>query len=171
MAKILTAQFFRRPVLEVAPQLLGKYVVYDVFGNKLSSMITEVEAYDGCDDLACHASRGRTARTEVMYASGGVWYIYLVYGMHEMLNIVTGPKDYPAAVLIRGLADASGPGRVTRQFGIDRRLNGTRAGRQSGLWIEDRGIIIDPKNIKRAPRIGVNYAGPIWSEKPYRFMI
>ena len=82
-----------------------------------------MEAYDGEADLACHASKGRTPRTEVLYSAGGVWYVYLVYGMHHMLNLVTGPEDYPAAVLIRGLESVSGPGRLSKALGIDLDLN------------------------------------------------
>lgn len=134
-------------------------------------MITEVEAYDGERDLACHARAGRTRRTEVLYAAGGIWYVYLCYGMHEMLNLVVGPPDWPAAVLIRGVAGCAGPGRVTRALGIDRRLNGAAAQPASGLWIEDRGIRVPRRQVQASPRIGVDFAGPVWAAKAWRFRI
>ena len=134
-------------------------------------MIVETEAYDGERDLACHARAGRTARTEVMYRAGGVWYVYLCYGVHEMLNLVVGPADWPAAVLIRGVEGAVGPGRVTKALAIDRKLNGQNAtGGECGLWIEDRGVRVPRACIKATTRIGVDYAGPVWSKKPWRFV-
>lgn len=152
--------------------LVGKYLVrrFDC-GRREARLITEVEAYDGEQDLACHASKGRTKRTEVMYAEGGRWYVYLCYGIHEMLNLVTGPKDRPAAVLIRGLEDVNGPGRLTRALGIGRVLNGAPAAIKSGLWIEDRGIVVEPRAIQCLPRVGVDYSGPVWSQMPWRFRL
>jgi DNA-3-methyladenine glycosylase len=132
-------------------------------------LITEVEAYDGEKDLACHASKGRTARTEVMYRAGGVWYVYLCYGMHEMLNLVVGPENYPAAVLIRGVQGIAGPGRLTRRLAINRQLNGQTAHPESGLHLEDLGLEVPRRRIKASARIGVNYAGPIWAAKRWRF--
>ncbi len=96
-------------------------------GTLSQSFITEVEAYDGEQDLACHASKGKTPRTAVMYEPGGVWYVYLVYGMYHMLNIVTRSAGYPAAVLIRGTSGISGPGRLTKHLQIDRTLTGMKA--------------------------------------------
>ncbi len=134
-------------------------------------MITEVEAYDGERDLACHAARGRTPRNEPLYAAGGIWYVYLCYGIHEMLNLVVGPAGWPAAVLIRGLDGISGPGRLTRSLGIDRRHNQTAAGPTGGLWIEDRGLRVPARLIRATPRIGIDYAGPVWAAKPWRFTL
>ena len=135
-------------------------------------MITEVEAYDGPNDLAAHASRGRrTTRNEIMYEVGGVWYIYFVYGMYEMLNIVTREPGYPAAILIRGVLGYNGPGKLTKALGITRAHHGKRAMKSSGLWIEDRGTIIRPKDIARTPRIGIGYAGEVWTAKPWRFVL
>ena len=122
-------------------------------------MIIEVEAYDGERDLACHARVGPTGRTAVMYGPGGFWYVYLCYGVHEMLNLVVGPPGWPAAVLIRGIEGCSGPGRLTRLLGIDRRLNREPASRTSGLWIEDRGVRVPSRLIEAGPRRGVR-AGP-----------
>lgn len=172
MKKILPQSFFQRPVLEVAPKLLGKYLARRLSsGEVIVSKIIEVEAYDGEKDLACHASKGKTPRTAVMYEPGGCWYIYLVYGMYHMLNIVTGEKEYPSAVLIRGIENISGPGRLTKFLNIDKSLNCRKAYRASGLWIEDREVLIPKADITKMPRIGVNYAGDIWSKKEYRFTL
>lgn len=104
-----------------------------------------------------------------MYAAGGVWYVYLCYGVHEMLNLVTGPADRPSAILIRGVEGVVGPGRVTRAFGIDRRFNARAAAPGEGLWIEDDGFKVPARSIVTTPRIGVAYAGPVWAAKPWRF--
>lgn len=133
-------------------------------------MITEVEAYVGQKDKASHASRGKTPRTEIMFGTSGYWYVYLIYGMYYCLNIVTEKENYPAAILIRGVEGISGPGRVTRYFGIDKNFNATSASRKTGLWIEDREVIIKPHQVKREKRIGVDYAGE-WKDKLWRFSI
>lgn len=118
--KRLEQSFFKRDVLHVAPELLGKYLIRNGNDQPERFMITEVEAYKGVDDLACHASKGRTARTEIMYASGGFIYVYLIYGMYWMLNFVTGKKNEPQAALIRGVDRISGPGRLTKILNIDK---------------------------------------------------
>jgi DNA-3-methyladenine glycosylase len=166
MRKVLRKNFFEQPTLVVAENLLGKFLVRD--GH--AYMIIEVEAYDGFEDMASHASRGKTPRNTVMFGEAGVWYVYFVYGMHHMLNIVTGEKDYPAAVLIRGVEDISGPAWLTKALGVDRAMNEQKATRKIGLWIEDRGIIVPKNRIKRTPRIGVAYAGEEWAGKPWRFV-
>lgn len=156
----------------VAKKLLGKLLVRKWPDGRISRhRITEVEAYHGESDLACHASKGRTKRTDVLYRAGGVWYVYLCYGIHEMLNVVTGPAERPSAVLIRGVEGISGPGRVTKQLAIDRALNGAPAARSSGLWMEDDGFVLPKGGFDVTPRIGVDYAGPIWSLKPWRFLL
>jgi DNA-3-methyladenine glycosylase len=161
----LKSEFYQRDTLIVARELLVKYLVKD----DLKLMITEVEAYVGRQDLASHARKGRTARTEVMFKEGGVWYVYFVYGMHWLLNVVTGEKDYPAAVLIRGVEGINGPARVTKAFGIDKTFNALPATKSTGLYIQDRGVVVG--KIKSTPRIGVDFAGPVWSQKPYRFLL
>lgn len=168
---ILPAHWAARGTVRHARALLGKYLVRTRASGCEKMMITEVEAYDGERDLACHAARGRTARTEVMYGSGGRWYVYLCYGVHEMLNLVVGPPGWPAAVLIRGVAGISGPGRLTRALDINREFNGRTAARDTGLHIEDQGILVPPRLIRTSPRIGVTYAGPVWAGKPWRFTI
>lgn len=170
MRHIIKKDFFLRPTLEVANDLLGKYlVVRQKDGSAVARMITEVEAYDGFEDKASHASHGMTKRNTPMFEVGGIWYIYFVYGMYNMLNIVTGPKGYPAAILIRGVEDIGGPGKLAKQLGITRAYNGLAATKKSGLWIEDQGVVIPESHIKKSPRIGVAYTGPVWSKKKYRF--
>ena len=177
MRKVVSKNFFNRPVLKVTADLIGKYLVRKIGHKEIAFMIIETEAYDGTKDLACHASKGRTARTEVMFGGAGHWYVYLCYGMYYMLNIVTGPKDYPAAVLIRGVRvdDAhpqalNGPGKVTRFLKIDKKLNTRPAASAAGLWIEDRGVKVGKTEIMKTPRIGVAYAGK-WAKKPWRFVL
>src|SRR3954470_7151557 len=166
MPEILPTQFFARPVLEVAKELIGASLVRRLPDEaEISSMLTEVEAYDGPEDLASHASKGRTPRTEVMFGPPGVFYVYLIYGMHWMLNVVTGEPGYPAAVLIRGTRDIRGPGRITAQLQIDKALNGKPAKKSSGLWFENRSIVIPDERIETTPRIGVEYSGD-WSRVP-----
>lgn len=167
---ILHYDFFHRPVLTVAEELIGKTIVRRNGEHELCGLITEVEAYDGENDKACHAHHGRTGRTEVMYGPAGHWYVYFCYGMHWMLNVITGPIGYPAGVLIRGVEDVDGPARVAKHFGIDAKFNGQKAQPESGLWIEDNGIAFPKHRIKRTPRIGIDYAEE-WVEKPYRFVV
>ncbi len=171
MTKILDKNFFTGNALTVAENIIGKYLVRDIDGQEIALMINEVEAYDGHHDKACHASKGKTPRTEVMFEGGGIFYVYFIYGIHWMLNIVVGAKDYPAALLIRGAGDINGPARLTKFLNINKELNQKKATRESGLWFEDRGEIIDIAKIKRVPRIGVAYAGEEWAQKPYRFIL
>lgn len=166
---MLKPDFFNRPVTEVAPDLLGAHLVVQTSAGAQRSRITEVEAYDGTEDKACHASRGRTPRTEVMFGDPGVLYIYLVYGMYTMLNVVTGERDYPAAVLVRGTEAISGPGRLTRDFQIERSLNALPAAPESGVWFEQSGTSVCSDEIQKTPRIGVAYAGG-WADAKYRFV-
>jgi len=183
MRAILKQEYFQnRNTAKVAKNLLGKFLVRRYRGKTKAYLITEVEAYDGFHDKASHAHRGQTKRNRVMFGPAGHWYVYFIYGMHWMLNIVTGPKNYPAAILIRGIREfphvnrrksasitLNGPAKLTKALHIDKKLSGKPPTKISGLWIEDRGIKIAPRDIKSAPRIGVNYAGPIWSKKPWRF--
>lgn len=185
MNKILTVKFFDRPTLKVARELLGKFLVRKIGKQKIFGIITEVEAYVGLEDKASHASRGKTERTKVMFGKANHWYVYLIYGMHYCLNIVTEKEGYPAAILIRSMFPfchtyqrplvsvtkvIKGPGRVCRYFKIDKKLNTKPSERNTGLWIEDRKIKISPRMIKRGKRIGVDYAGK-WKDKHWRFYI
>lgn len=169
--KLVEADFDSCDTVALARELLGKYLVVRLDDQVVSHMITEVEAYDGPEDLACHASKGRTQRTEPLFGPAGCWYVYLCYGIHEMLNLVTGPVDYPAAILIRGLDVVSGPGRLTKQLGIDRRFNSKPAASFTGMWLEDRGVRIDEAQVQATPRIGIDYAGEDWANRPYRFVV
>jgi len=161
---------FNRSALQVAKSLLGKFLIRRRGRKEIALMITEVEAYDGSKDKASHASRGKTERNKVMFGEAGNWYVYFTYGMHWMLNIVTGRKDYPAAILIRGTDKISGPGRITKYLKIDKKFNAKPADKKTGLWIEDRSVKIKPSMIKTAKRIGVAYAGE-WADKPYHFKL
>jgi DNA-3-methyladenine glycosylase len=167
---VLAPSFFARPAAVVARGLLGKRLVCRVGGSITASVINETEAYEGPHDLACHAARGRTRRTEVMFGPPGTLYVYLVYGLHWMLNVVTCETGYPAAVLIRGVDGISGPGRLCSALKIDQRLNGRPASAPSGLWFEDAPPLRQQK-VVRTPRIGVGYAGPKWSARKLRFVL
>lgn len=166
----LKKEFFERSTLKVAQELLGKFLVRKIGKKKLYFMITEVEAYDGPYDKASHAYKGKTARNEPMFGEGGIWYVYVVYGMHNMLNIVTCKEGYPAAVLIRGVEGINGPGKLTKILKIDKKLNKKEAIPKNNLWIDERGVKIRKSQIKISPRIGVNYAEE-WKDKNYRFYL
>jgi len=174
--KILPRAYFQRPTLQVARGLLGKYLVRKKGSRTLTGRIIEVEAYVGPEDRACHASRGRTARTDVMFGPAGVAYVYLVYGMHHCFNIVTERVGYPSAVLVRAVENADtqalidGPGRVCRFLVIDRTLNRSDLTMGERLWVEDRGERIPASTIAAYPRIGVDYAGK-WAAMPWRFRL
>lgn len=159
--------FYNRDVLEVAPELVGKTLVrvYND-GSVLRANITEVESYRGIEDLACHASKGRTARTEVMFGQAGRVYVYLIYGMYWMLNVVTGERENPQAILIRGIESCYGPGRLTKKMAISKDFYGEDLVESPRLWIESNNYNF---KIITAPRIGVEYAGEVWSSKPWRF--
>lgn len=161
--------YFRRDVLDVAPSLLGKYLVrcYDN-GSVLRYEITETEAYRGGDDLACHASKGKTDRTAIMFEPGGVLYMYLIYGMYWMLNIVTAGKDEPQAVLIRGVRDVNGPGRVSRALSLNKSFYGESLDESKRIWIEDADR---ERKIISTSRIGIDYAGEYWKNKPWRWVL
>lgn len=169
---VLPSAFSGTETVAIARRLLGMRLVVRAPGEDTTHAlrITETEAYDGPEDKACHASRGLTARTRVLFGPPGHWYVYLCYGIHEMLNLVTGPEGYPAAVLIRGVEGVVGPGRVTKALGIDRRFNALPASRESGMWIEDTGVVVPDAQVEIGPRVGVDYAGPIWAAKPWRFV-
>jgi DNA-3-methyladenine glycosylase len=163
----LTRDFYIRDVLEVAPDLLSKDLVIKMTDGKYNKFrITEVEAYRGSEDKACHACRGRTTRTEIMFHEGGKLYVYLIYGMYWMLNIVTADEGVPQAVLIRGIENHNGPGKITRALGIDKSLYGEDLTTSERIWLEDSGHI---PVIKTSPRIGVEYAGEFWKTRPWRY--
>ena len=159
---VLDYAFFHRPCLDVARDLVGKILVH----NGKSLRITETEAYCGESDTACHASRGRTKRTEVMYREAGTVYIYLCYGMHWMLNIVTGEEDHPEAVLIRACEEAPGPGKLTKALGITGEQNRSSVVTSESLWVEDDGLRCP---ILRDKRVGIGYATQEDQDRLWRF--
>jgi DNA-3-methyladenine glycosylase len=165
---VLSTAFFQRDVLEVAPDLIGKIIVRRFEKGEIRRYrITETEAYRGEEDIACHASKGRTHRTEVMYHPGGKVYVYLIYGMYWMLNLVTGEPGNPCAVLIRGIEGFNGPGKVGRELDLDKTFYGEEVATSERIWIESDGS--EPL-FTVSKRIGVEYAGDEWAEKPWRFV-
>jgi DNA-3-methyladenine glycosylase len=172
--RVLPRIYFNRPTVQVARSLIGKYVVREIDGRILAGKILEVEAYVGPEDKACHASKGRTQRTDVMFGPGGVAYVYLIYGMYHCLNVVTEREEFPSAVLIRAIEIdgelINGPGRLCRALQIDRRLNRVDLTIGESLWFEDRGALVKRGDVEAHPRIGVDYAGE-WAKKPWRFRL
>nr|WP_321453739.1 DNA-3-methyladenine glycosylase [uncultured Carboxylicivirga sp.] len=165
----LQSSYYKRDVLEIVPDLIGKVLVRQFADGTIGRWrITETEAYKGEEDEACHARQGRTARTEVMYADGGVIYVYLIYGMYWLFNIVTGPKDHPQAVLVRGLENIDGPGRVGKALQLDKTFYGEDVTMSEKIWIEegDEQVVYET-----SPRIGIDYAPEEWRLKPWRYTI
>lgn len=171
---ILPRSYFSRPTLEVARSLVGKFLVRDYGQGQVAGKIIEVEAYVGPEDKACHASKGRTQRTDVLFGPAGVAYVYLIYGMYHCLNVVTEMEGFPAAVLIRAVEIEGrlidGPGRLCRELEIDRTLNRLDLTKGESLWLEDRNHPVSPPAIGTFPRIGVDYAG-LWAQKLWRFRL
>ena len=171
---ILRPSYFMRPTLTVARSLVGKCLVRNNGRGTVAAKIVEVEAYVGPQDKACHASKGRTQRTDVLFGPPGISYVYLIYGMYHCLNVVTERDGFPAAVLIRAVEIdgelIDGPGRLCRALAIDRTLNRVDLTIGKELWFEDRGGRIHSRLIGAHPRIGVEYAGT-WAKKPWRFRL
>jgi DNA-3-methyladenine glycosylase len=170
----LPDSFYPRPAITVARELLGKILVLEHPEGRRAGRIVEVEAYVGEHDLACHASKGRTPRTEVLFGPPGRAYVYLIYGMYHCFNVVTDVEGYASAVLVRGLepleglwqkARTDGPGRLCRAMGITLAHNRLDLVR-SQLYLEDAPAVPD-RRVARGPRIGVDYAGE-WAAKPLR---
>jgi len=164
----LESAFFDRDVLAVASELVGKLLVrkFDD-GSVIKLRIKETEAYRGEEDKACHASKGKTPRTEVMYSHPGSIYIYLIYGMYWMLNIVTEKENIPQAVLLRAAGEYDGPGKLTKALKITKEFNNFNISNCPQIWIEDDGYI---HRIKTLPRVGIDYAGQEWASKQWRFV-
>lgn len=161
--------FYKQSATILAPLLLGKILCCrQADGSVMRAEITETEAYLGENDTACHAHRGKTPRTEIMYREGGCAYIYLCYGIHSLLNIVSGECEHPEAVLIRNVKGISGPGRVTKALSIDRTKNGLILNEANGLWIEDGEE--KPEYIA-SPRIGIDYANEVDRLRKWRFTV
>ncbi len=166
---VLTKEFFSRDVLSVAPELVGKNIVRILDGGeKIKLRITETECYRGEEDTACHASKGRTPRTEILYGEPGVIYVYLCYGIHFLMNIVTGEKGFPQGVLLRACEGFEGPARLTKKLAVDKSFNGMNIYNHPELWIEDDGFT---PNIITMPRIGISYATPEFRDIKWRFVM
>lgn len=171
-------KFYERPALDVARDLLGQILVKEHKGMRVAARIVETEAYVGPEDLACHAAKGRTARTDVLFGPPGVAYVFLIYGMHHCFNAVVESEGVGAAVLVRGVEPiqgiapsvrTDGPGRVCKAMGITLADNRTLLTERESLWIE-KASAVSARQVARGPRIGVEYAGA-WAKKPYRFWV
>lgn len=194
----LTADFYARPATEVAPDLLGKLLIRQDGNSVMGGLILEAEAYQGEEDLGCHAHVGKTPRTAVMYGPPGIAYVYFTYGMHWMLNAVTGKEGYPAAVLIRaiypiiGLAGmilnrpmprqkpgrsiergwTDGPAKLCQALRIDRELNAKNLRiTADGLWVSDVGVSFNAASVDVTPRIGMNSVPEPWFSIPWRWVV
>jgi DNA-3-methyladenine glycosylase len=183
---IIPREFYNRPTLIVARELIGARLVRILNGQRLVGLITETEAYIGEKDLGCHAKAGRTARTAVMYGPPGYAYVYFTYGHHWMLNVVTEKEGFPAAVLLRAIQpiekaeimskrrsgrDTFGPGKLTQAMGITKSENGidlTNDG--SRLWIEAARAVPN-QLVTKGPRVGLNTVSEPWKSKPWRFLV
>lgn len=192
---ILKRDFFARPTLTVARELLGQHLVREIDGQRLSGKIVETEAYIGPEDSACHASKGRTPRTEVMFGLAAYSYVYLIYGMYHMLNFITEQEGFPAAVLIRAIEPlegletmqghrrrganrpavkhlnlTNGPGKLTQALRVDQRLNKWDTTKGQKLWLE-LGETIPDVAVATGPRVGIDYATPQDRDAPWRFWV
>lgn len=170
----LKRSFYTRPAVEVAKNLLGKYLVRKDGKKILSGEIVETEAYIGPQDKASHAFGGKiTERNKAEYLIGGHVYIYLVYGMHWQFNISTGRPGQPECVLIRALNSdsASGPGKLCRCLKLDKSFYGEDVVSSKKIWLEDRDKKIKASEISATKRIGIDYAGSYWANKKLRFII
>ena len=188
IGEILPEPFYNRDVVKVARNLLGARLVRMLNGQRISGIITECEAYDGMQDLACHAKSGKTKRNAVMFGPAGYAYVYFTYGMHWCLNVVTGALDYPSAVLIRAIESmegltliaenrqqvnrknwTNGPAKLTQALQVKREQNGVDMTRQTeNLWIES-GWSVAEELVKSSPRIGIDNTPEPWRSMPWRF--
>lgn len=155
------------PATDLAPILIGKLLCRQTSEGVLRLRIVETECYFGEEDSACHARCGKTPRNEPLYLQGGYSYIYLCYGIHNLLNVVSGPEGHPEAVLIRGVKGFIGPGKLTKAMSIDRSLNKIDLTTSSELWLEDDGTTLPYRTDRR---VGIDYADPIDRERPWRYI-
>lgn len=186
---ILPREFYSRPVQIVARDILGKQLIHLVGNQRVGGIILEAEAYDGEQDLACHARVGRTDRNKVMYFQEGHAYVYFTYGMHWMLNCVTGEIGYPSAVLIRSIMpneglefiknqrpDApekvwcNGPAKLTKALAITGELNGSDLCDPKGTLFIENGVEISERMVKITPRVGIQSTPEPWLSKPWRYI-
>ena len=188
--KLPPSFYLNTDVVYLAKSLIGKYLFTCIDGITTGGYIVETQAYNGVIDKASHAFGNRnTPRTSTMFLEGGIAYVYLCYGIHEMFNVVTSVEGQPHAILIRAIDPTDGieamlwrrkmetlkpnitrgPGSVAKALGISRAINAISL-QSDTLWIEDRGLVIPNENIASAPRIGVDYAGDD-ALLPYRFYV
>lgn len=165
--KRMNQLFYNQSAIVLAPALLGKLLCRKIEGEPVKYRITETECYYGEEDTACHAHKGKTERTKILYEQGGIAYVYLCYGIHSLLNVVTGEKGHPEAVLIRGVIGYNGPGKLTKMLEIDRNLNGLNLTNSEELWLEDDGF---SPQYKTTPRIGIDYATEEYRNIHWRFI-
>jgi DNA-3-methyladenine glycosylase len=197
LLEILPRDFYSRAALETAQNLIGKLLVRRYLSQLIAGVIIEVEAYQGEEDLGCHAKAGLTPRTKVMYGPPGHAYIYFTYGMHWMLNVVTCPVGSPAAVLIRGIEPVygldiirslrqqpssnkpdllhkgwtDGPAKLCQALSIDGKLNSMDlCNINSEIWISNSDVIAPENEVIRTPRIGMNNVPEPWKSIPWRFL-
>ena len=190
MKTILTRPFFERDTVTVAQELLGKKLVREIDGVRISGYIIETEAYNGEEDLACHAHVGRTMRNSVMYGPAGHAYVYFTYGMHWLLNCVTGLENFPAAVLLRTLFPfegmeiieanrngrpksewCNGPAKICQALNIDGKLNGANLCASSSPIRIEEGIRVPQELIQSTPRVGISSVPKPWRDIPWRFIV
>ncbi len=180
MHKKLNRKFFTQNTLKVCREILGKHIVRKFRNKKIVGKIVEVEAYVGPEDKASHAFGGKiTKRNIAEFMVGGHVYIYLVYGMYWQFNISTGKAGQPECILIRAVEpilnikdkEGSGPGRFCRAFRLDKSFYGEDVTKSKRLWLEDSGERLPKNKIATSPRIGIDYAGPVWAKKPWRFYL
>ncbi|MEB2333850.1 MAG: DNA-3-methyladenine glycosylase [Anaerolineaceae bacterium] len=183
---VLPLDFYDRPTLTVARELIGARLVRIDRGQKLVGLIVETEAYISEKDLACHCKAGRTPRTQVMYGEAGHAYVYFTYGNHWMFNVVTERVDFPAAVLIRAIQpmegvelmskrrsgrDTFGPGKLTQAMGIGRRENAVDLTEPASPLRIEAGVQVPNSLVTKSPRVGLNNTPEPWLSKPWRFKV
>jgi len=162
------SSFYQQDILDVAPELVGAVLVRKFDDGSIGRhTIVDIEIYRGVEDLACHASKGKTIRNSVMFEQGGLVYVYFIYGIHWMLNVVTGNRNDPQAILIRGVHDCEGPARLAKKLAINGAFYGEDLTSSQRLWIEPSSHM----NYQVAPRIGVYYAGGYWQNMPWRYFV
>jgi DNA-3-methyladenine glycosylase len=164
----LTEDFYKKTAIELAPELLGRFLCRKLEDKVVKYRITETECYYTESDTACHANKGKTERTKVLYKTGGRAYVYLCYGIHNLFNIVTGEEGVPQAVLIRGIEGYDGPGKLTKALQIDRSLNDEDLITSDKIWLESNGYF--PK-YKTTKRIGIDYATEEYRNKLWRYIV
>lgn len=165
--RITDRSFFTQDGYALAQQLIGAYICRNIDGIVYRWQITETECYLGTEDTACHAHKGRTDRTKIMWNEGGVCYVYLCYGIHNMLNFISGPQGAPQGVLIRGVKGHNGPGKLTKALQIDRSFNGEDLATSDIIWLETG----EKLTFTATPRIGIGYADEKDRNALWRFVV